>query len=201
MATTAVRNASCLLGRLRENYLASFESSTIFNGVWKYFRPPSRLRPSLTSTSARGAHFQFVPETPNPADGNKFWSWQKYWMLWLVAGPTEKMTLLQSVTDALDIALTKVSHVLIIFASSKCTPCFTSRNVKKKTFSLKITTPGFICCYLWRGCCLWWGFSLHSEHLLMGCTCTPPSISTPGGSRREVREGQSVQHPSLWTGT
>ena len=72
MATTAVRNASCLLGRLRENYLASFESSTIFNGVWKYFRPPSRLRPSLTTTSARGAHFQFVPETPNPADGNVF---------------------------------------------------------------------------------------------------------------------------------
>ena len=75
MATTAVRNASCLLGRLRKNYLTSFKSSTIFNrvdGVWIYFRPPSRLRPSLTSTSARGAHFQFVPETPNPADGDIF---------------------------------------------------------------------------------------------------------------------------------
>ena len=29
----------------------------------------SRLRPSLTSTTSRAAHFQFVPETPNPADG------------------------------------------------------------------------------------------------------------------------------------
>ena len=49
--------------------------SSRVNGVWKYFRPPSRLRPSLTTTSARGAHFQFVPETPNPADGDIFWSW------------------------------------------------------------------------------------------------------------------------------
>ena len=40
----------------------------------------------------------------------------------LVAGPTEKMTLLQSVTDALDIALTKVSHALILFAGFKCAP-------------------------------------------------------------------------------
>ena len=28
-----------------------------------------RLRPTLTSTTSRAAHFQFVPETPNPADG------------------------------------------------------------------------------------------------------------------------------------
>ena len=170
MATTAVRNASCLLGRLRENYLASFKSSTIFNIVdgWylKYFSSSSRLRPSLTSTSARGAHFQFVPETPNPADGSTFWSWQKYWMLWLVAGPTEKMTLLQSVTDALDIALTKVSHALILFAGFKCTSCFTSGIVReKKHFHWKVLPLGFICCYLWRGCCLWWSLSLHSEHL------------------------------------
>ena len=167
MATTAVRNASCLLGRLGENYLESFKSNSTFNrvdGAWIYFRPPSRLRPSLTTTSARGAHFQFVPETPNPADGSTFWSWHKYWMLWLVAGPTEKMTLLQSVTDALDIALTKVSHALILFASFKCTSWFTSRIVRENIFT-ENSPLGFICCYLWRGCCLWWSFSLHSEHL------------------------------------
>ena len=83
----------------------------------------SRLRPSVSSTTSRAAHFQFVPETPNPADGNIFHSFHlgniygdifTHFVLSifsaLVPGPTEKMTLLQSVTDALDIALTKVAQ-------------------------------------------------------------------------------------------
>ena len=41
----------------------------------------SRLRPNLASTTSRAAHFQFVPETPNPADGIlvlDYWDWK--WM-------------------------------------------------------------------------------------------------------------------------
>jgi len=48
------------------------------------------------SIAKRAAHFQFLPEDPDPSKG-----------------PTEKMTLLQSVTDALDIAMTKDSSAVV----------------------------------------------------------------------------------------
>ena len=47
---------------------------------------------------------------PNPADGDIFTHFVLSILSTLVPGPTEKMTLLQSVTDALDIALTKVAQ-------------------------------------------------------------------------------------------
>ena len=75
MAATAVRSTYGLLNR------------------WDYcFMYPiiilsSRLRPNLSSTTSRAAHFQFVPETPNPADGNGTISMVFFWPS-LFQGPT-----------------------------------------------------------------------------------------------------------------
>ena len=109
---------ACILCTILQSHGHTYHTATL----------SSRLRPNLSSTTSRAAHFQFVPETPNPADGNKihcpcfiednfhFLQIKSTFLDQIIfagpseifAGPTEKMTLLQSVTDALDIALTKV---------------------------------------------------------------------------------------------
>ena len=43
------------------------------------------LNPSLTTTQVRNAHFQFVPETPNPADGEIYeWKVQGISQMYLI---------------------------------------------------------------------------------------------------------------------
>jgi len=89
------------------------------------------LNPSLTTTQVRNAHFQFVPETPNPADGE-----------------TEKMTLLQSVTDALDIAMTS-DHTAVIFGEDvafggvfRCTVGLEEKFGKERVFNTPLCEQG-----------------------------------------------------------
>jgi len=85
----------------------------------------------LTSSPHRSAHFQFVPETPNPSEG-----------------PTEKMTLLQSVTDALDIALTK-DPTAVIFGEDvafggvfRCTVGLEEKFGKDRVFNTPLCEQG-----------------------------------------------------------
>lgn len=89
------------------------------------------LNPSLTTTHIRNAHFQFVPETPNPADGE-----------------TAKMTLLQSVTDALDIAMTS-DHTAVIFGEDvafggvfRCTVGLEEKFGKERVFNTPLCEQG-----------------------------------------------------------
>lgn len=86
---------------------------------------------ALSTSSARNAHFQFVPETPNPADGD-----------------TEKMTLLQSITDALDIAMTS-DHTAVIFGEDvafggvfRCTVGLEEKFGKERVFNTPLCEQG-----------------------------------------------------------
>merc|ERR1711892_253179 len=89
------------------------------------------IKSSLSTSAARNAHFQFVPETPSPADGE-----------------TEKMTLLQSITDALDIAMTS-DHTAVIFGEDvafggvfRCTVGLEEKFGKERVFNTPLCEQG-----------------------------------------------------------
>jgi len=89
------------------------------------------LHPSLSTSVVRNAHFQFVPEVPNPAEGE-----------------TEKMTLLQSITDALDIAMT-TDHTAVIFGEDvafggvfRCTVGLEEKFGKERVFNTPLCEQG-----------------------------------------------------------
>ena len=88
--------------------------------------------PGLSSVSSvRNAHFQFVPSTPDPS-----------------LGPTEKMTLLQSITNALDTALT-TDHTACIFGEDvafggvfRCTVGLAEKFGKERVFNTPLCEQG-----------------------------------------------------------
>merc|ERR1712050_632011 len=91
----------------------------------------SHIKTSFSTSSVRNAHFQFVPETPNPRDGE-----------------TEKMTLLQSITDALDIAMTS-DHTAVIFGEDvafggvfRCTVGLEEKFGKERVFNTPLCEQG-----------------------------------------------------------
>jgi len=88
-------------------------------------------RARISLTQARAAHFQFVPDHPNPADGE-----------------TEKMTLLQSITDALDIAMTK-DPTAVVFGEDvafggvfRCTVGLADKFGKDRVFNTPLCEQG-----------------------------------------------------------
>jgi 2-oxoisovalerate dehydrogenase E1 component beta subunit len=105
-----------------------------------YFRPTaacSCAKPvlhrstDLRPETRRNAHFTFVPETPDPSQGE-----------------TTKMTLLQSVTDALDIAMTK-DPTAVVFGEDvafggvfRCTVGLGEKFGKERVFNTPLCEQG-----------------------------------------------------------
>ena len=105
----------------------------------------------LGSVSQRNAHFQFVPSTPDPSLGMSRPPYSSNFCIlpkFSAPGPTEKMTLLQSITNALDIALT-TDHTACIFGEDvafggvfRCTVGLAEKFGKERVFNTPLCEQG-----------------------------------------------------------
>ena len=105
---------------------------------------PAALAPSFL----RNAHFQFAPSTLDPSLGNNSFNIAPSEYISHVSGPTEEMTLLQSITDALDIALT-TDHTACIFGEDvafggvfRCTVGLAEKFGKERVFNTPLCEQG-----------------------------------------------------------
>jgi len=94
-------------------------------------RPAGVIAAGHLMESRRNAHFTFVPESPDPT-----------------AGETSKMTLLQSITDAMDIALTK-DPTAVVFGEDvafggvfRCTVGLGEKFGKERVFNTPLCEQG-----------------------------------------------------------
>lgn len=102
---------------------------------------------SCRTPSVRSAHFTFVPSLPDPAMGNEIIPLQSTHSA-LFAGETEKMTLLQSITNGLDIALAS-DHTACIFGEDvafggvfRCTVGLAEKYGKERVFNTPLCEQG-----------------------------------------------------------
>lgn len=105
-------------------------SGAVARRTFRILNSKHTLNPAIHA-SQRNAHFQFVPSTPDPS-----------------LGLTEKMTLLQSITDAMDIALT-TDHTACIFGEDvafggvfRCTVGLAEKFGKERVFNTPLCEQG-----------------------------------------------------------